>query len=309
VGPRNSTTPRAADADGAAYLGRLLDFAQPVADDLCLDVAYGEGPIAAALRPRVRHVASVDAGPRPDPRHPGARAAPDTAPHMLPGAPHRAPRPRPRPAPQAMPQAVPGPMPQAVPRSEPRLEPLGSTLPGLSGPPRPSVVETDDCAAARPVQASTLALPYRDGVFTLVTAQLALNSLADPLGSVREMLRVCRPDGRLVIAGRVRTSAASAARDRLERLRDPAHAGTPALSRLTGLLAEAGADVRRLDVFVVERPAEPWLAGCDDERADQIRAALMDEIDGGPRTGVRPRLIGGELWFTQSWAHIAAVPG
>jgi SAM-dependent methyltransferase len=258
VGPRNSTTPRAEHRDGTAYLGRLLDFAQPVADDVALDVAYGDGPIAAALRPRVRHVASVDAGPRPELRHPGARAAPDTAPHALPRV--------------------------------------------LAAP--ADWVGPDSGA----VHASTLALPYKDRVFTLVTAQLALHSLADPLGSVREMLRVCRPGGRLIIAGRVRTNAASAARDRLERLRDPAHAGTPTLSRLTGLLAAAGAEVRRLDVFVVERPAEPWLADCDEVSARQIRAAMIAEIDGGPRTGVRPRLIGGELWFTQSWAHIAAVP-
>jgi SAM-dependent methyltransferase len=254
VGPRNSTTPRAEHRDGAAYLGRLLDFAQPVADDVALDVAYGDGPIAVALRHRVRHVACVDAGPRAEPRHPGPRAAPDTAPHALPRV-----------------SAVPG-------------------------------------GVAVAVEASALALPYKDRVFTLVTAQLALNSLADPPASIREMLRVCRPDGRLIIAGRVRTSAASAARDRLERLRDPAHAGTPALSRLTGLLAAAGAEVRRLDVFVVERPVEPWLAGCDETNADQIRVALLAEIDGGPHTGVRPRMIAGELWFTQSWAYIAAVP-
>ena len=264
MGPRNSTTQRAEHRDGTAYLGRLLDFAEPVAADVALDVAYGVGPIATALRSRVRHVVSVDAGPRLEPRHPGSRAAPDTAPHAL---------------------------------------------PRVSAPPGGYAV-TGACngAGAGAVQASTLALPYKDRVFTLVTAQLALNSLADPPASVREMLRVCRPDGRLIIAGRVRTNSASAARDRLERLRDPAHAGTPALSRLTGLLAAAGAGVRRLDVFVVERPAEPWLAGCDEASADQIRAAMIAEIDGGPRTGVRPRLIAGELWFTQSWAHIAAVP-
>ncbi|HZB33695.1 MAG TPA: class I SAM-dependent methyltransferase [Streptosporangiaceae bacterium] len=255
MGPGNSTTPHAGHHAGTAHLGRLLEFAQPGADDVALDVAYGDGPVAAALRTHLRHVASVDAGPRPEPRHPGRRAAPDTAPHML-----------------------------------------------------PTVLAASPGAGADAVHASTLALPYKDRVFTLVTAQLALYSLADPLGSVREMLRVCRPDGRLIIAGRVRTNAASAARDRLERLRDPAHAGTPALSGLTGLLTAAGARIRRLDVFVVERPAEPWLAGCDEAGADQIRAAMFAEIDGGPRTGVRPRLIGGELWFSQSWAHIAAVP-
>jgi SAM-dependent methyltransferase len=260
VGPGNNTTPRAEHRAGTtAHLGRLLDFAQPIADDVALDIAYGDGPIAAALRPRVRYVASVDAGPRPEPRHPGPRAAPDTAPH---------------------------------------------TLPKVST----ARANTDSDTDTDAVQASPLALPYKARVFTLVTAQLALHSLADPPASVREMLRVCRPGGRLIIAGRVRTNAASAARDRLERLRDPAHAGTPPLARLTGLLTAAGAEVRRLDVFVVERPVEPWLAGCDEAGADQIRAAMFAEIDGGPRTGVRPRLIGGELWFTQSWAHIAAVP-
>ncbi|HEU5157009.1 MAG TPA: methyltransferase domain-containing protein [Streptosporangiaceae bacterium] len=280
---------------GAAHLGRLLDFAQPVADDVCLDVAYGAGPIAAALRHRVRRVTSVDAGPRPDPRHPGPQAAPDTAPHALP---------------PVSAQAPPFVSPASAPATRTATAPTATSRTGVrAGEVRAGHLHADGRrGAVPPVQASTLALPYRDDVFTLVTAQLALNSLADPLTSVREMLRVCRPDGRLVIAGRVRTNAASAARDRLERLRDPAHTGTPALSRLTGLLAEAGAQVRRLDVFVVERPAEPWLAGCDDMRADLIRAALFAEIDGGPPTGVRPRMIGGELWFTQSWAHIAAVP-
>jgi SAM-dependent methyltransferase len=280
---------------GGAYLGRLLDFAQPTADDVCLDVAYGQGLIAAALRPRVRLVTSVDAGPRAERLHPGRRAAPDTAPYALPNA--------------------------AAPAKRPRRVPAGPPAPaagtagtagtarsiGTAAPPRFRELP----AADRPVLASTLSLPYKDGVFTLVTAQLALHSVADPLTAVREMLRVCRPDGRLVVAGRVQANtggAANAARDRLERLRDPAHAGTPSLSRLTGLLTEAGADVRRLDVFVVERPAEPWLAGCDGTVADRIRSALLAEIDGGPHTGVRPRMIGGELWFTQSWAHIAATP-
>ncbi|HEX6467843.1 MAG TPA: methyltransferase domain-containing protein [Streptosporangiaceae bacterium] len=264
---------------GGAYLGRLLDFAQPSCDDVCLDVAYGHAPIAAALRSRVRYVTSVDAGPRPESRHPGPRAAPDTAPYALP------------------------------PATPPRRVLTGppATTAGTTAPPRPR----GRPATLPPVLASTLALPYKDRAFTLVTAQLALHSLADPLTAVREMLRVCRLDGRLIVAGRVQASAGSAAnvaRDRLERLRDPAHAGTPSLSRLTGLLATAGADVRRLDVFVVERPAEPWLAGCDRTVADVIRSALFAEIDGGPCTGVRPRLIGGEIWFTQSWAHIAATP-
>jgi SAM-dependent methyltransferase len=197
------------DCDGAACLKRLADFAEPTADDTCLDVGAPAVGVAAAMRSRVRDVTSVDP----------ARALP---------------------------------------------------------------------------------LPYEDNAFTLVTARCALYRRADPAAAVREMLRVCRPDGRLILAGRITTGSMAAAGD-------PVDMGTPSLTRLTGLLTDAGAVVCRLDVFVVERPAEPWLARCDDARAGEIRRGLFAEIDGGPRTGARPRIIGGELWFTQSCAHIAAV--
>jgi SAM-dependent methyltransferase len=209
------------DCDGAACLKWLVDFAEPTADDICLDI----GMPAAPERP------------------PGDRA-------------------------DGRPVA-------ALMRSRARRVIAADFAPALS-------------------------LPFEDGMFTLVTARCALHRLADPVAAVREMLRVCRRDGRLILAGRITTGSVAAAAD-------SADSDTPSLPRLTGLLADAGADVRRLDVFVVERPAEPWLARCDDARAGEIRRALVAEIDGGPRTGARPRIIGGELWFTQSCAHIAAV--
>jgi SAM-dependent methyltransferase len=194
-----------------ACLRRLVDFAEPTPDDVCLDVARGDDrPVATAIRSRVRDLTAVD------------------------------------------------------------LE-------------------------------RALSLPYADNAFTLVTARYPVHQRADPGAALREMLRVCRPGGRLILADRIKTNSMAAERA-------PLQVSLPSLTRLTGSLADAGAEVRRLDVFVVERPAEPWLAGCDDARAAEIRRALVAEIDGGPATGARPRVIGGELWFTQSCAHIAAVP-
>jgi hypothetical protein len=159
------------------------------------------------------------------------------------------------------------------------------------------------------VRADATALPYRDDSFTLVTARFSLYTLGDPERVLRELLRVCRPGGRLIIADLVRGNLAHADRDRIERLRDPDHPGTPSIAAVTEMITSAGASIRRLDVFTVERPLEPWLAGArDPDSADRIRTALLDEIDGGPRTGAKPRLISGELWFTQSWAHVAAEP-
>ncbi|SEG92309.1 Methyltransferase domain-containing protein [Thermomonospora echinospora] len=159
------------------------------------------------------------------------------------------------------------------------------------------------------VRADACALPYRDGTFTLVTSRFSLRRLGDPAQVLREMVRVCRPGGRVVIAEAVRPAYDAPERDRLERLRDPGHPGLATVDGLTRLLAEAGAHVRRLERINVERPLEPWLADAPDPHgADDIRHALVNEVDGGPRTGARPRVIGGEMWFTQTWAYLAAEP-
>jgi len=44
-----------------------------------------------------------------------------------------------------------------------------------------------------------LALPFRDGAFDAVTISFALRNVVDPRAALRELLRVTRPGGRLVI--------------------------------------------------------------------------------------------------------------
>lgn len=271
----------------APHLRRLLEFVEPDRDDVCLDVARGRGPMPDALGPQVRHLTAVDAMPAPAP------ASGTSRPSGEPGASGRSGR-------MSTVEFGTGPVritdgdapPPAATREDRR--------------PHPHPIGPDRTR----IKADATALPYRDNTFSLVTARFSLYNLGDPDHVLRELLRVCRPGGRVVIADLVRGNLAGPERDRIERLRDPDHPGTPSIARLTELITSAGGSIRRLDVFTVERPVEPWLAGaaCDDATANRIRTALVAEVDGGPRTGAKPRIIGGELWFTQSWAHVAAEP-
>jgi SAM-dependent methyltransferase len=69
------------------------------------------------------------------------------------------------------------------------------------------------------------ALPYRDATFDAVVTRWSFHHLLDPAAALAEMVRVCRPGGRVVVADVYTTTAEQAVEyDRLEKLRDPSHA-------------------------------------------------------------------------------------
>ncbi|TDC78897.1 methyltransferase domain-containing protein [Actinomadura sp. 7K507] len=278
--PRPATATEETGGAIAPHLRRLLEFVEPARDDVCLDVARGHGPMPAALGPRVRHMTAVDAMPASGtPVLSGSSSSSGAFARM------------------STVEFGTGPVRITDGDSPPASTTREDRIPHPLGPDRTTV------------KADAAALPYRDNAFSLVTARFSLYNLGDPDHVLRELLRVCRPGGRVVIADLVRGNLAGPERDRIQRLRDPDHPGTPSIARLTEMITSAGGSIRRLDVFTVERPVEPWLTGsCDDATADRIRTALIDEVDGGRRTGAKPRIISGELWFTQSWAHVAAEP-
>lgn len=225
------------------HLDRLVDFAEPAADDVCLDAACGTGLVARALAPLTRRVDALDATPE-----------------ML-----------------------------------------------ATGKERAEAEGADNVLFQR---GDAAALPFLDDSFTLVVSRFSLHHVESPAEVVAELVRVCRPGGRVVIADMIAAAEAPEGLDRLERLRDPSHGASLPFERIGALLHEAGARVERSDVFDVARPLDPWLrqAKASADACARIEADLRAEIDGGSVTGARPHLVEGTLWFTQTWAHVLAAP-
>lgn len=84
------------------------------------------------------------------------------------------------------------------------------------------------------------ALPYPDASFSLVVSRFAFHHFAHPLVVLREMQRVCRPGGRLVIADVTPAQDKADAFNAMELLRDPSHAQALSLEAWLALFAEAG---------------------------------------------------------------------
>lgn len=143
-------------------------------------------------------------------------------------------------------------------------------------------------------------LPFPAGHFDVVVSRFALHHIEDPAAAVREMARVCTPGGGVTVIDMV---AGGGEHDRLERLRDPSHARALTAEELERLLAGAGRRATRSAERVQTMDLERWLAQSRTPEAEreQIRRALLEELDGGPASGLGPTRRGEELRIAQRW--------
>ena len=89
-------------------------------------------------------------------------------------------------------------------------------------------------------QGQATSLPYADGVFTIVVTRFSFHHFIEPLAVLKEMIRVCAPGGRVLVADMHTStdSAKSAKFNRMELLRDPTAGKAEAVDTFpTALLA------------------------------------------------------------------------
>lgn len=85
-------------------------------------------------------------------------------------------------------------------------------------------------------------LPWPEAAFDIVVTRFAMHHFPDPRAVFTEMVRVCRPGGRIVVADTCASSdpKKAAAFNRLEKLRDPSHVRALSLAEFEELYREAG---------------------------------------------------------------------
>jgi SAM-dependent methyltransferase len=128
-----------------------------------------------------------------------------------------------------------------------------------------------------------LPLPYPDGSFSLVFTRYSFHHFLDPRAVLAEMVRVCKPTGRVCVVD-VFTSPLpekAAAYNRMEKLRDPSHVGALTLDELQCLLHDAGLIEEKMAFYRLEMEVERLLGasfpGPGD--ADKIRQIFTDDLD------------------------------
>jgi ubiquinone/menaquinone biosynthesis C-methylase UbiE len=132
------------------------------------------------------------------------------------------------------------------------------------------------------VETSAEELPLPAASFDVVASAAAVHHLARPAAVLREIARVCRPDGTVAIEDVVASEQDIRARyhNRIERLRDRSHERLLKLSELLAMLGQAGLLPRRIEIVESIREFNEWVGVTRPPlgRSERIRHLLQGSI-------------------------------
>jgi SAM-dependent methyltransferase len=131
-------------------------------------------------------------------------------------------------------------------------------------------------------QGDVLHLPYPDSHFTIVSSRFAFHHLLRPHAALAEMIRVCEPGGRIVVADSAPAASKADAFNAMERLRDPSHVRAFTLDQLRAMFIELGLPEPRTETYRLDGDLDGLLQRSfpnpgDEDRIRDIFARSLDD--------------------------------
>ncbi len=142
-------------------------------------------------------------------------------------------------------------------------------------------------------------LPFDDEAFSLVFTRYSFHHFPDPSAVLKEMVRVCKATGQVVVVDVFMTTTEQAnAYNRMEKLRDPSHVRALLLAEFEALFVEAGLDAPRKLFYKQPMSLEPLLSRSFPNAGDaeRVRQIIVDD-EGKDELGLGVQRIGGDVHF------------
>jgi SAM-dependent methyltransferase len=158
-------------------------------------------------------------------------------------------------------------------------------------------------------QGDVRALPWPDASFDIVVTRFSFHHFENPLAVLREMTRVCRPEGRVIVVDMYASGEKTKAEawNRLEVLRDPSHVRALSLAELTGLFRDGGLPEPTVELYELRGDVRGLLARSfprpgDAERITALFAAQTER----DAMGIDVRREGEALYYAYRVAILSA---
>ena len=154
-------------------------------------------------------------------------------------------------------------------------------------------------------------LPFASAAYDCVVTRLSIHHFLDPLIVLREVKRILKPDGLLVIADLISSEDPTETRlhNALEQLRDPSHIRMLPESELLKVINEAGFRVISTDHWLQQRQFGEWAAIVENARSlKSLEVAMRTIAEAGITAGVNLRSSPDSVEFVHHWMFIVAQP-
>lgn len=154
---------------------------------------------------------------------------------------------------------------------------------------------------------NVLPLPFPDASFSLVVTRYTFHHFLDPRAVFTEMVRVCAPGGRLLVADVTMAPEKRDSFDLAEKLRDPSHTRTLTPAEFLQMAADLQLQDVRTEFFKSERNLEAHLRASFPHPGDKekIRKIFREDI-GQDALGLGAHLQGEEIYFAYPVIILAA---
>jgi SAM-dependent methyltransferase len=142
-------------------------------------------------------------------------------------------------------------------------------------------------------------LPFEGGRFSMAITRYSFHHFERPRDVLKEMVRVCRPGGHVVIIDSAPPPEKADAFNEAERLRDPSHTRALSEPEILEMMEEEGLAVTRRHLYAWENTVESLLGRSFPEVGDRERLRRIYQADlSADRLAMNAREVDGELWVT-----------
>jgi SAM-dependent methyltransferase len=150
-------------------------------------------------------------------------------------------------------------------------------------------------------------LPFPSAQFSIVSSRFAFHHLQDPMAALKEMQRVCRPGGKIVVADMAPLPEKAAALNAAELLRDPSHVRALPVEELVELFEHAGLGTPQITDYRVEGELEDLLSRSfpNEGDADRLRTIFADS-SADDALDLNTRLESGKIYYSFPVAVLVA---
>ncbi len=147
-------------------------------------------------------------------------------------------------------------------------------------------------------------MPFPDNSFDIVISRLAFHHFTDINMPFKEMVRVLKPNGKLVL---IDMEAAEESlrniEDEIETLRDPSHVKNLSKSEILRLFYENEIEIVKCESTKIPVSLYEWmkLTGTPAKIQNEIKKKITEDINLGLKTGFCPYVENGNIFFHQRW--------